>query len=105
AQIQAGTLAALTIKAYDITGPTNTDPTEGRDLISQRGTGASVPIRAVTILHPNGTSETGTPGSPTTHISFASGVATVSGLNAGDTFDWKTSSKSDQVLITDTAKF
>ena len=55
----------------------------------------------MTIHKANGTTVTETAGGPNTsaNISFAGGVATVSGLGSGDGIEWTTSAPHDRVLI------
>jgi hypothetical protein len=102
-QTQGNTTVALTVKAFEINSPVSPDPTLGRDLINGAGTGGQVSITSLTITHSNGTTESETAGGQDTSnkISFSNGIANLTGLAAGDTFDWTTSGKHDQVLISD----
>ena len=99
-QTQGPDPAAMTIAAFDVAGtPQQTAFVNG--LIDGTGIGASVPITSVTIHKANGTTESETAGGPdtSTHISFASGIATVSGLGSGDEIEWTTTSPHDRALI------
>jgi hypothetical protein len=107
-QTQGNSPAAMTIAAYDLTSPLGSDPTQGRDFVNNiiGGTvGSPVSVTSVTITHANSTTESETAGGPDTssHISFASGIAAVSGLGSGDKIAWTTSAPHDRVLIGDTA--
>jgi hypothetical protein len=95
-QTQGNTPVELTIKALDNTGPESPDATLGRDLINGAGTGAQVSITQVHVFH--GTTDVT---SSRTITPIAGGGVDIKGLVAGDTFDWTTSGKHDQALISD----
>src|SRR5262245_50843164 len=99
-QTQGGGLATMAITAFDIA-----DSPQQRDFVNGLGSGTQVNITSVTITHANGTTESETAGGPNTsnNISFASGIATVGGLDAGDKIAWTTSAPHDRVLIEDVA--
>jgi hypothetical protein len=99
-QTQGNSLATMTITAFDIA-----DSPQARDFVSGLGSGTHVDIASVTITHANGTTESETAGGSDTssHISFAGGIATVSGLGSGDKIAWTTSAVHDRVLIEDVA--
>ena len=86
----------MAITAFDIA-----DSPQARDFVSGLGSGTQVNITSVTITHANGTTESETAGGPNTsnNISFAGGIATVSGLGSGDKITWTTSAPHDRVLI------
>src|SRR5262249_17368396 len=99
-QTQGNSPATMTITAYDIA-----DSPQARDFVSGLGGGTQVNITSVTITKANGTTESETAGgaNTSTDISFANGIATVSGLGSGDKIAWTTSAPHDQVLIQDVA--
>src|SRR5262245_5639608 len=96
-QTQGNSPATMQITALDIA-----DSPQARDFVSGLSpTVGKVDITSVTVTHANGTTETETAGGPDTsnNISFANGIATVSGLGSGDTIAWTTSAPHDRVLI------
>src|SRR5262245_3745282 len=96
-QTQGNALASMKITALDIT-----DSPQARDFVNGLSpTVGKVNITSVTVTHANGTIESETAGGPNTsnNISFASGIATVGGLGAGDKIAWTTSAPHDRVLI------
>jgi len=104
-QIQGNSLATLTVTAYNI----DASP-QARAFVNGLSSSGTLPdqqvsVTGVTITHANSTTESETAGGPntSTHISFASGIATVSGLGAGDKVAWTTSAVHDRVLIQDVA--
>jgi hypothetical protein len=99
-QTQGPTPGTMTIAAFDVAGSPQQRPfVDG--IINGTGIGAPVSITSITIHKANGTTVTETAGGPNTspNISFASGVATVSGLGSGDEIEWTTSAPHDRVLI------
>src|SRR5262249_21390715 len=84
-QTQGPTPGTLTIAAFDVAdSPQQKAFVDG--ISTGTGIGASVALTSVTIHKANGTTESETAGGAdtSTHISFAGGVATVSGLGSGD---------------------
>src|SRR5262249_47523006 len=81
------------------------DSPQGRDFVSGVASGTLVPLASVTITKAGGTTESETAGGPDTssHISFAGGIATVSGLGSGDKIAWTTRGGHDRALIEDVA--
>jgi hypothetical protein len=102
-QIQGGGLATMQIKAFDMAGAPQGQTFAKTGL----GTGTAVSITAVRVYNAAGTKveDSALPGAqdPNVAITISSGVATVSGLNAGYKIQWDTSAKHDQVLITGVA--
>jgi hypothetical protein len=100
-QLQGNSLATMEIKAFNMTGSR-----QGQDFATHLGLagGSAVTITAVRVYNAAGTkvedSSLGGAQDPNVVITIASGVATVSGLNAGYKIEWDTSAKHDQVLIT-----
>jgi hypothetical protein len=98
-QTQGNSPASMTITAYDIA-----DSPQATTFVNNviNGTGQTqVSISSVTITHTNGTTESETAGGSDTssHISFAGGIAAVSGLVDGDKIAWTTTAPHDRVLI------
>jgi hypothetical protein len=90
----------MTIAAFDVAdSPQQKAFVDG--ISTGTGIGASVALTSVTIHKANGTTESETAGGAdtSTHISFAGGVATVSGLGSGDRIEWTTAAPHDRVLI------
>jgi hypothetical protein len=95
-QTQGNSPATMNITAYDIN-----DSPQARDFVSGLGSGTQIAISSVTITHANGSTESETAGGPnsSSNISFAGGIATVSGLGSGDKIAWTTNALHDRVLI------
>src|SRR4029079_9605125 len=70
-------------------------------IINGTGIGAAVAVTSITIHKANATDVTEATAGPNTsaNISFAGGVATVSGLVSGDRIEWTTTATHDRVLI------
>lgn len=98
AQIQSGTVASMSITAYDIDGSP-----QGRDLLLESG-GDAVAVTRVVVYAADGTTvldDSDDPAGDNANISFSfsGGVATVTGIEAGYRIEWYTSAPHDQVKI------
>ena len=99
-QTQGPTPGTMTISAFDVAGSPQQKPfVDG--ISTGTGIGAAVSITSVTIHKANGTTVTENAAGPNTsaNISFAGGVATVSGLGSADRIEWTTAAPHDRVLI------
>jgi len=99
-QTQGPTPGTMTISAFDVAGsPQQKAFVDG--ISTGTGIGAAVAVTSITIHKANGTTVTEAAAGPNTsaNISFAGGVATVSGLGSGDRIEWTTSAPHDRVLI------
>jgi len=101
-QTQGGGTATMTISTFDVAGsPQQKAFVDGINTAGAAGIGTAVAVTSITIHKANGTTVTETAGGANTsaNISFAGGVATVSGLDSGDSIEWTTSAAHDRVLI------
>ena len=99
-QTQGPTPGTMQISTFDVAGSPQQRPfVDG--ITNGTGIGAAVGITSVTIFKANGTTVTEAAAGPDTsaNISFAGGVATVSGLGSGDKVEWTTAALHDRVLI------